>query len=92
MDKATQAIKITILGKEYRVNVSSENHDTLMEVREYLDRRMHDSKKQYHLTSTENVAVMTALNLANEVISQKKILDDREKRLQKLSKTLDGLI
>ena len=63
-----------------------------MEVRDYLDQCMRDSKKQYRLTSMENVAVITALNLAHEVLVKKETLNDHKKRLRKITQTLDGLL
>lgn len=91
MSKESVTMTISILGKEYQVNAHEEQRETLMRANQFLDERMGEARKAHGSGSTESVAVMTALNLAHEVLRQNEILDEQDNRLRAIKKKLDGL-
>lgn len=67
---STNTVDIRIHGKEYRVACAPEEKDDLMAVVAFLDWKMGEIAKQTK-SSGERLAVMTALNLAHELINLK---------------------
>ena len=67
---STNTLDIRIHGKEFRVACAPEEKDDLMAVVAFLDWKMGEIAKQTKSTG-ERLAVMTALNLAHELINLK---------------------
>jgi cell division protein ZapA len=67
--------KIQILGKEYTVNCPPGQGEHLRQVAAELASRLADTQKKSMLQSNENILVMTALNMANDLLEQKNQLD-----------------
>lgn len=58
---------IKILGEEYIIR-SSSSREHMLEVGDYVSALMEDLLKKYPRMSTQNIAVLTSLNLASELI------------------------
>ena len=84
-------VNISVLGKDYQIGTSEEQRDTLLKVSEFLNKRMAEVKKDHGLSSPENIAIMAALNLAHEVITQSQTLESQNKRLLAIKKKLGAL-
>jgi cell division protein ZapA len=63
-------LDIKLLGKDYRVACPPEERESLQEAVALLDERMGEMAAKSKSTG-ERLAVMTALNLAHELLSQK---------------------
>jgi cell division protein ZapA len=66
----SDTLDIKLLGKEYRVACPPEERDSLQAAVRLLDERMGEMAAKSKSTG-ERLAVMTALNLAHEMLSQK---------------------
>ena len=96
MSKEVSPINITILDKEYLINCEEEEKQSLRNAVDYLNEKMLEMKKNGGVIGSERIAVMTALNIANELLAYKKEnqdytfkIDNTLKRLQ--SKINDAL-
>ena len=63
-------LDVTLLGKEYRVACPPEEHDALLDAVAYVDEKLHDIAEKTKSTISERIAVMAALNIAHEYLSQ----------------------
>ncbi len=83
--------EITILGQKYVVK-SDQDEGQLKEVAQYVDSRLRELQRGGHV-NTLRVAVMGALNIANEYFVFRRrvaaILDQMEERTDRLSDLLD---
>jgi len=68
MSKEPEAVKINILDKEYLVACPDGEAEALMASAKYLNDRMLDVRGTGKVVGIDRIAVMTALNLAHEVI------------------------
>jgi len=68
----TSPLKITILDKEYLITCEEEEVDSLHNAIDYLNNKMAETKKNGSVIGSERIAVMTALNIANEMLEHKK--------------------
>jgi len=89
-------LDITLRGKEYRVACAPEEKDDLLAVVAFLDWKMGEIAKQTKSTG-ERLAVMTALNLAHELINLKEpagSIDEKDakRRIAAMEARLDAAL
>lgn len=63
-------VLLTILNKSYRVHCPPEDRSALMESARYIDERMYRIQRRGASLDREQIAVMVALNIANELLRQ----------------------
>jgi cell division protein ZapA len=71
MPNEANFLDITLLGKEYRVACPPEERDGLLAAVAFVDAKMHDIAEKTKSNIAERIAVMAALNIAHEHLSQK---------------------
>jgi cell division protein ZapA len=71
MPNEANFLDITLLGKEYRVACPPEERDGLQAAVAFVDAKMHDIAEKTKSNIAERIAVMAALNIAHEHLSQK---------------------
>jgi cell division protein ZapA len=69
-DEPAKPITIRILDKEYRIGCPEGEEDQLQAAARLLDERMKDIRRGGKVIGSERIAVMTALNLAHELLSK----------------------
>ena len=72
MSEKTGPVSVRILDKEYLISCTEEQRELLYEAAASLNAPMQELKDKGRIMGTERVAVMTALNLANELLAYKK--------------------
>jgi cell division protein ZapA len=70
MNDEAQPIVLHILGKEYRVVCPSGEEEALLTAARYLSKKMEEVKSSGKIIGVERVAVMTALNIAHELLQE----------------------
>ena len=68
MSKEPEAVKVNILDKEYLVACPENEKDALLASAKFLNQKMLDIRESGKVVGIDRIAVMTALNLAHEVI------------------------
>jgi cell division protein ZapA len=63
------AVKIHIMDKEYLVACPEDEQDALLESARYLNDRMTDIRESGRVVGIDRIAVMTALNMAHDIIA-----------------------
>ena len=69
-DKA-KAFDVSIMGRNYRVTCADEEREALLAAVAFVDKKMTEIKAASKVAGTERIAVMAALNIANELLSIK---------------------
>lgn len=89
------AIKLTIYGTEYPIKGDTDV-DYIKEVAGYVDKKMHEVERNTSAKSSLKVAILAALNIADELFRERsekensiKKFEDRIDRLSKLIEELD---
>ena len=93
---AVETIDIKLQGKDFRVACQPQEKEDLLAVAAFLDWKMGEIAKQSK-SSGERLAVMTALNLAHELISLKEpasAIDAKElrRRIESMEARLDAAL
>jgi len=93
MEKPTsEPISVEILDRQYQFSCSPDEAIALREAAVYLDERMRSIKDAGRLMALERIAVMTALNLSDELLRlQKHELHRKETLDSRISMLADEL-
>jgi cell division protein ZapA len=71
-DDATVTLDVTILGRDYKVACRQGEGGALLEAVAMLDARMREIRETGRIGGVERIAVMAALNIANELLRERK--------------------
>jgi cell division protein ZapA len=71
MSEKAKALDVSIMGRNYRVTCADEEREALLAAVAFFDRKMSEIKAASKVAGTERIAVMAALNIANELLSVK---------------------
>jgi cell division protein ZapA len=69
MSEKAKALDVNIMGRNYRVSCADDEREALLAAVAYVDRKMTEIKSASKIAGTERIAVMAALNIANELLS-----------------------
>lgn len=70
MSENIKSLSVKLLGKEYQINCPKGQESELIDAALYLDQRMLDTRNKGGIYGLERIAIMTALNLTHELLSQ----------------------
>ena len=91
-----QAISITILDKEYKVACPPGEQAALLASAKYLDEKMREVRDSGNILGSERIAVISALNIANDFLSTsdavKGINEDLSPRLKNLEAKISRVL
>ena len=93
-----EPLTIRLLDRDFQINCPPEEHEGLLNAARFLDLRLRDARDHGPSLSMEKLAIMTALNLSDGLLTAQADLKAREdnvdKRLatltEQLSRQLDG--
>ncbi|MEH6357080.1 MAG: cell division protein ZapA [Marinobacter sp.] len=63
-------VEVRILDKEYLVTCPEDEQEALLRSARHLDRKMREIRNSGKVFGTERIAVMAALNIANEMLER----------------------
>ena len=96
MDSLPEQVTIKILEKEYKVSCQKNEKNDLLASAELLNIKMKEIRDSGKVVGLDRVAVMAALNLANELIQKRdegnNLKDIVESRIKSMSESLDSAI
>ena len=72
MSNGPNAVKVTLLDKEYLVACAPSEYEELYESARHLDQKMREIRDSGKIIGLDRIAVMAALNLAHEMLQQQK--------------------
>jgi cell division protein ZapA len=72
VDPNTLQLDVSILGRDYRIACKPQERDALLEAVAYLDARMREIRDSAKVGGVERIAVMAALNIANDLLRERK--------------------
>jgi len=88
-------VHVDIFGSQYTIKKGSEDSEYIVRVAAYVDQKMREINEKLPVASVAKVAVLTSLNLADELFKERdgKVRDDvAMDRLAKTSRRLEALL
>ena len=68
----TLQLDVSILGREYRVACREDERDALLQAVAHVDSRMREIRDTGKVGGIDRIAVMAALNIANDLLRERK--------------------
>jgi cell division protein ZapA len=88
----TQPVTVSILDKEYRISCQPNERESLLQAAAYVDGQMREIRQAGRTIGTERIAVMTALNIANDLLLSQKTKEDGSQNITRRIKSLQEKI
>ena len=92
---STQKIRVNIFGSEY-VLKASENQEYIINIAKYVDEKMRLIDKSNAINSKSKVAILAALNIAEELAQEReyreKLIDQINEESRKLNISLEDAL
>jgi cell division protein ZapA len=96
MSADTKGLDVSIMGRAYRVACPAEQEPALREAVAYLDRKMREIRDQGKVIGVERIAVMAALNMANDLLAAQQgsafDIGDFKRRIEVMQAAIDGAL
>ncbi len=91
----SEPVNVKILDREFTVGCEPDERDKLMAAAQLLDSRMREVRGSNRMAALDRVAVLTALNLAHELLQFKQQDNTHDQAiahtLNEMNRKLDGL-
>ncbi len=87
-----QPINISILDKNYKVACPAGEQSALLESAKFLDVKMREVRDSGTIMGSERIAVITALNLANELLNSSNVDKELQPRLKNLESKISRVL
>lgn len=88
MKESFDKTKVVIFGKDYEIK-GEHDEEYIQKIASYVDSIMQDISNKTGIISTERIAVLTALNIADEMNKERQRFDEY---IQKLEKELKDVL
>jgi cell division protein ZapA len=88
MPKGKETTKVTIFGVEYSIT-SDRDPDEVRRIAKFVDDKMWEISENNNLISTEKVAILTALNIAEDYL---RTLEQRRKDTERMERKATNII
>ncbi len=85
-------VTVSILDKEYRISCLPEERESLLQAAAYVDGQMREIRQGGRIIGSERIAVMTALNIANDLLLSQKTKDEGTESITRRIKNLQDKI
>ena len=91
----SEPVNVRILDREFTVGVEPAERESLVAAATLLDSRMRELRGSNRMAALDRVAVLTALNLAHELLQLRTQSEQRDQAINRtlgeLNRKLDGL-
>ena len=91
MSQEQARVSVRIMEKEYVIACPYEERTALLDTAEFLNNRMREVRDSGKVVGLDRIAVMVALNLANELLRLKS-QDSKLEKLEKLESDASGRV
>ena len=92
MRDAITTVSVKILDKEYQVSCQQEEVDQLSAAARFLDQQMRQIRESGKVFGLDRIAVMAALNMANELLQKRHAVDHVRQEADDMVEQLNGRI
>ena len=88
-------VRVVILDREYQVACPEEEKEGLLSAASYLDKKMREMRNRSHNIGTDKLAVVTALNIAYEMLALQPVqssLEQLRSKVVDLSNSVESVL
>ncbi len=86
---SSSQLRVNIFGAEYVLRAEDDNHDQVIEIARYVDQKMREIDRSQAINSNLKLAILSALNMAEELFDTKKHRDKVAEMLNEEARKLN---
>lgn len=86
----SKTVRVSILDKEYQVSCQASEVASLQQSASFLDQKMREMKENSNVFGLDRLAVMAALNLTNDLLTQAEKARDLDTQQSAIAGQLDS--
>lgn len=92
MNEIRKSVKVTIYGREYEIK-GNQDEEYIHKLADYVDSTMRNIAEKTQTLAFDRIAILTALNIADEMYRQRRLFEENITRLeQELQEALNAAI
>lgn len=91
MEKKEKIITFNILGEKYKIKTEMDE-DTALRIANYVNNQIEETSKRVGYASQTKIAVLAALNIAQELFLGKKDMVGLEKKIEQACKRIEKVL
>jgi cell division protein ZapA len=91
VDDKGGVVQVDIFGSQYTIRKGSEDPEYILRVAAYVDQKMREINERLPVASVSKVAVLTSLNLADELFKEREGLNRDRALMEHLSQSCAAL-
>ncbi|TES92515.1 MAG: cell division protein ZapA [Candidatus Cloacimonadota bacterium] len=91
MEKKEKIITFNILGEKYKIKTEMDE-DTALRIANYVNNQIEETSKRVGYASQTKIAVLAALNIAQELFLGKKDMAGLEKKIEQACKRIEKVL
>jgi cell division protein ZapA len=95
MKELSDGVTVTILGKEFRVACPDDERQALIAAADYLERKLREIQASGKVIGSERTAIITALNITNELLELRRsggLSEDATQKVRLLRNKIDAVL
>jgi cell division protein ZapA len=96
VSEQTQVVSVSIYGSDYPIRAQLSDEDYVRKVAAFVDGRMREVNEAMKPSTTLKIAILAALNIADELMStqeeKRRVLDSYQDKITSLSGRLDQML
>lgn len=96
MDDNGRVVKVSIFGHQYPIRAKVEDEEYVKEIAKFVDEKMREIDEAMKPNSTMKVAILTALNIADELMTLQKeregVITAYQDKVAEVSLALDQVL
>lgn len=95
MKEASDGVTVTILGKEFRVACPDNERQALLAAADYLEHKLREIQASGKVIGSERTAIITALNITNELLELRRsggLSEDATQKVRLLRNKIDAAL
>ncbi|WP_448510417.1 cell division protein ZapA [Immundisolibacter sp.] len=89
MSKDTGGVAVRVLEREYVIAASGEQREAVLASADYLNERLRELRRGGRVVGNDRLLVLVALNVVNELLQERRAVQDQSAALERLS-ALEG--
>jgi cell division protein ZapA len=86
---SSNQLRVNIFGAEYVLRANDENREDVIKIAKYVDQKMRDIDRSQAINSNLKIAILAALNIAEELMETNKYRDRLAHQLDEESRLLN---
>ncbi len=96
MSEPTQVVSVSIYGNDYPIRAQLSDEEYVRKVAAFVDGRMREINEAMKPSTTLKIAILAALNIADELMStqeeSRRVIDSYQEKITSLSGRLDQMM